>query len=329
MTAEDLQRLIADRPDRYELIETHANWILLDAEHAFKIKKPVRYSFLDYSTLDLRRHYCQLELTLNRRFSEGIYLDVAPVVELDGRIGFGPSEGTVLDYAVKMKRLPADRQMHRMLEAGQVTEDHIRAIARRLAAFHRQASAVYRPVNWEEMAKDFSDLTGHSGLLEQLFGRKAAEQVWGAAQRADTFLYRHRQLLQERNDAGFTVDGHGDLHSANIFLLDEPVFFDCIEFDEHLRQVDVLDELAFLSMDLDRFGRSDLADLLVNAYQKHHFCLPGEADKRLFYYYRAYRANVRLKVKALSIQQHPPGQEELEEMKKYLQLMVGYQAKML
>jgi len=113
------------------------------------------------------------------------------------------------------------------------------------------------------------------------------------------FVERHSQRLLERASSGLWVDGHGDLHCRNIFLTDPPIVFDCIEFDPHLRRLDVLNELAFLSMDFDFFGRPDLGDALLRFYQKEHPCMTAPADEALFLFFKAYRANVRLKVTLL------------------------------
>lgn len=283
-----------------QLAETHISWVLLAGEFAYKIKKPVDFGFLDFSTLERRQAACQAELRLNRRHAPDLYLAVVPIVG-DPRQPRMDGPGTPIEYAVKMRRFDADALFGTMAETGNLLPQHIDALAAHLAAFHdgiAQASA--------------SD--GH-GLPEQQ--RRAAEfnftqlrpLLGSPADSADLDILRtwteaeyirlEPRLAQRKRD-GFIRECHGDLHLGNIALIDgRPTLFDAIEFSEALRWIDTLDELAFVVMDLEARGCPALAYRLLNQTLE----ITGDyAGMALFDYYRLYRALVRAKIAALSWQ---------------------------
>lgn len=290
-----------DGSSQTELVETHISWVILTRQFAFKIKKPVHFSFLDFSTLALRKHICEEEVRLNRRLTD-IYLAVVPIV-YDGRqYGIG-IQGETIDYAVKMKRVDGSRQMDLLLKEGLVTPKDIEAIAVMVAHFHRNARVVRRHFDEEEMRRDFSDLLTVIPVLTEQVNEKFSALIPGWIELSAAVLKKYHQRFAERVEENFVRDGHGDLHSRNIFLLEKPVIFDCIEFNEHLRFNDVLSELAFLAMDLDRFGRSDFKEFLIKKYQEKFDCFPQPEDFVIFQYYLFYRATVRLKIAGLSLQE--------------------------
>ena len=329
MTREGIES-IAERqafPDKNgtaEIVETHANWIILSEHFAFKIKKDVRFSFLDYSTLDKRQYYCHRELVLNQRLTKNIYLRVVPVCQTDeGPLITSSSEGPMIDYAVQMQRMDDEHHMAPMLGKGQVKPEHIRQIARLLAHFHKQGEKIHRRVDWSSILADYSDIQSTANWVEHNFGKKEAELLHAIVSAVGRFLERMEGHLQYRNDRGFTVDGHGDLHSRNIFLLDSPVLFDCIEFNDNFRQLDVLDEVAFLFMDLSYHRRRDLAEFLLSEYLEGNPAVEGPADLALFYYFLSYRANVRFKVNALQAEQ-TGNREGYHEAQLYWALLKEY-----
>lgn len=278
------------------LIETHISWVLLSGEFAYKIKKPLDLGFLDYSTLDKREQACREELRLNRRLAPGLYLDVVPITGHPAQPRIG-GEGEVLEYAVKMRQFPQHCQLDRLLQAGALQEHEIDELAAHLAQFHAQAPSAAADSGygqpeaiWRSVQENFDSLR----TLRQADTRAALTQL------QDWSRVTHAQLaplMQQRLQQGCVREGHGDLHLGNLVRLDSGVAaFDGIEFNPALRWLDVINDLAFTSMDLRRFGREDLAYRLLVRY------LEASGDYEavaLLRYYEVYRALVRAKVAAL------------------------------
>ena len=162
---------------------------------------------------------------------------------------------------------------------------------------------------------DFADILIVKDFLSKELGDKAGEKIESAVAFSKQFLTKYRSRFEERQKMGFTIDGHGDLHSRNIFLLDEPVIFDCIEFNDHFRQVDVLSEIAFFCMDLDFYGKRELELHFLDKYLIEYPCIFTEEDHLIFEYYKLYRANVRTKVNALKAIQTKDGKERKYRLK--------------
>lgn len=310
MNAEILQQLAAGghypgRQAPLQLIETHISWVLLSPDFAFKIKKPVSLHFLDFSTPEKRYFYCCEELRLNRRMAPQMYLAVLPVgIHEQGYVAIGENIRDLLDYAIQMVRLDSRRQMDLLLAQDRVSESDMDRLAEILAEFHL-GHRIIPPVqeNADQDIADFSDFFDVSPEIIALFGEEAEAILQNWQQSIPEFLRRHHQRMQARAKAGYFVDGHGDLHARNIFLMPEPVVFDCIEFNDHFRQIDVLSELAFLCMDLDVTGKPHLAEHFMDHYKRFWECMPEPEDQALFHYFKAYRANVRLKVLLLAYRQ--------------------------
>lgn len=282
-----------------QLIETHISWVILTQNFAFKIKKEICYSFLDFSTLEKRKFYCDRELELNQRLTEDMYLKVVPIRIDKGLIAIEGKTGEIIDYALKMRRMDESRQMNLLLEAGEVTKKHMIQIADKLSVFHAFTDVVQRPPDIAAMQEDFADILNVKAFIKKHLGPKAAEKIEEAVAFSKTFLKEHTPRILERHQMGFTIDGHGDLHSKNIFLLDKPVIFDCIEFNDHFRQLDVLNEIAFFCMDLNFYKREDLEAFFLHNYLIKYPCLFNEQDHQLFRYFKFYRANIKVKVNAL------------------------------
>ena len=334
MTHADVLALIRDNPKLLpgaELVETHISWVILTERYAFKIKKPVKFSFLDFSTRDKRRHYCEREVALNNRLTRNIYLDVVPIYRSeDQTFGFNEENAEVVDHAVKMKRLDSERQMHLLLEKRKVERGHIDQLADQLASFHMSTDVIMTHPDLQTLQADFADLLKVAPFVEEHWGADAALLLHKGVEHSEVLLESLRDRIYERHLEGFTVDGHGDLHSRNIFLLEKPVIFDCIEFNDHLRHLDVLSELAFLCMDLDVHEQTGLSDHLIDTYNKKYTCITDACDERLFDYYKLYRANVRLKVNALNAMQIEEGEapkQQLQGIAAFLELFEEYLAK--
>lgn len=278
------------------LVETHISWVVLTGVHAYKIKKPVNLGFLDFSTLELRRRACLDELRLNRRLAPQLYLEVVPItgpLERPAVAGDGPP----IEYAVRMREFAQEAQLDRLLDAGRLEPQDIDALAIAVARFHAAAptappdspfgrpAEVQRPVYGNLAAL----LAGTEGATRAAVARLAA---WAADRDADLGT-----LMEQRRREGFVREVHGDLHLANLVKLESGIAaFDCIEFSEALRWLDVVSDLAFATMDLRFRGREDLAYRLLNRYLE----ASGDyAGLRLLRYYEVYRALVRAKIALL------------------------------
>jgi len=306
-----------------ELIETHISWVLLLSSRVLKIKKPMKYSFLDFSTLAKRKHYCERELLLNSRLTS-IYLQVAPV-KLNHRqyyVGEGP--GSIVDYALVMKKMPANRRMDLLLDNGLVTLDHIDALAKTTAHFHQKADIIKTPFKVDDARDLFNDILSVCDWINLHVCKAHGSIVTKAVDWSNSFLEGQKNLIFKRIEEGFQRDVHGDLHSRNIFLLDHPVIFDCIEFNDSFRQIDVLNEVAFFCMDLEAHKKWELSSHFMTTYLQHFPCMRNEEEGALLNYYKAYRANVRAKVNVLRAMQTTGQTGLVEEVKMYLELLAQY-----
>jgi aminoglycoside phosphotransferase family enzyme/predicted kinase len=300
------------------LTETHISWVLLAGDFAYKIKKAVDFGFLDFSTLDKRHCYCQEELRLNRRLAPQLYLDVVPISgsvvapQLNG-------SGDAVEYAVKMRRFPAAAQFDLMLAQGTLEASHIAAVARRIADFHRAeasaapdspygaATAIHQPSQ-----QNFLQIRPHLDQSADL-ARLQTLLAW-----SENEFERLKTIFAQRKQKGFIRECHGDLHLGNLALFEGEVApFDCIEFNDNLRWIDVISEIAFLVMDLHDRRRPDFAWRLLNAYLEQTGDYAGLAVLR---YYLVYRALVRAKVACLSSAQDVMEGAALEQFRDYLAL---------
>jgi len=304
------------------LIETHISWVILTPDFAFKIKKPVRFDFLDFSKLALRHQFCEAELQLNRRLAPDTYLGVLSVGLKNGQWQIGGELDEPLDFAVWMRRENDALQLDKLLRAGKVAPSDLKKLAHQLAVFHRNHALPHPNFKPETLVEDFADLFHHEKKLLETLGESVPNAFAEMREAMPRFVERHSERMVARANTGFWVDGHGDLHSRNIFLTEPPIVFDCIEFDPHLRRLDVLNELAFLCMDFDFFGRPDLAEALLRFYQEEHTCITVPEDEAIFLFFKAYRANVRLKVTLLGGTKGKP--EALAAMRGYWGLLRKY-----
>lgn len=306
--------------------ETHISWIAFTKRYAIKFKKTIKLSFLDFSTLDLRKQYCDLELKLNQRFSS-IYLRVLPVREDGGKWFLGGTKGVLRDHAVLMHKLDASRRMDKMLHANHVEARAIQALAEEVAAFHENAEVIRKPFDYQVAQNLFNDIAGISDFVKKGLGESYEDLIYALIEWSNKFLFSHQKHIQERINKGYQRDLHGDLHTGNIFLYPQPVLFDCIEFDEAFRQIDLLYEIAFLIMELELEGHSRWAALFLECYQARLPILFGSEDDVLFSYYKCLRANIRTKVKAISLMNSQEGEVSAEDLKAlgdYLSLMNRY-----
>lgn len=296
------------------LIETHISWVLLAGDFAYKIKKPVDLGFLDFSSLEKRRHYCDEEIRLNRRLAPDTYLAVVPVA---GSVAAPhmASDGPILDWAVQMRAFPADATLDR---EPAVSPGQIDAIADRIARFHAALEAAPEDSDYGTPESVMQPVRENFvPLRERLHGRADLKAMIGIlADWSEAEGTRLTDFFRQRKAGGFVRECHGDLHLGNIAWVEEaPLIFDCIEFNPALRHIDIVSETAFLFMDLIARGHADLAWRFLNRWLEHtgdHAGLDG------FRFYLVYRAMVRAKVAALRAAQ--AGQPDLAEVRHYLEL---------
>jgi aminoglycoside phosphotransferase family enzyme/predicted kinase len=305
-----------------ERIDTHAALVFLAGDRALKLKRAVRYPYLDYSTVAKRHAACVAELAINRRTAPGLYRDVVAIRRgADGRWRLdeaggdaaGDVPGEVIDWLVSMARFPDEALFDRMAEQGSLTPVLMRRLAERIAAFHRDAAP--RPDGGGvEALRVVAD-----GNLEDLRAAPdlfPADAVARLAERTAEALDRLAPLLEARRRDGFVRHGHGDLHLRNIVLLDgEPTLFDAIEFDEALAVADVFYDLAFLLMDLDYRGLRPLGNVVLNRYLEETEDYGGLAALPLFL---SLRAAVRAKVSAAALRLGGKAEGLAEEARRYL-----------
>ena len=331
MTQKEVDTLMATMQKKVgvatSLIETHISWVLLTDSCAYKIKKPMSYSFLDYTTIEKRRYYCYKELVLNRRITHDIYLAVVPVRRENGNYHIEHKRGEVVDYAVKMKRLDEDKLMIHLLKTKEISADQITVLAKKIAEFHLKADIILESFAWRNFDEKFSDIASVRQFLTDHIGDESGSVIDTAMEKSTGFLRQNVNLINTRIRDGFQRDVHGDLHAKNIFLYTDPVIFDCIEFDDGFRQMDVLNEIAFCCMDLEAHQGHDFSRLLLNHYLKDLPAIRNDKEKKLFIYFKAYRSNVRAKVNALRAAQKVGGTyfyKYLAAADKYLKLMDLY-----
>ncbi len=281
------------------LVETHISWVLLADTLAYKLKKPVRLPFLDFTTLDARRRYCEKELRLNRRLAPSLYLDVTEVRQGPAGPCFG-GDGPVLDVAVCMRRFPDGALWSEMAAINALEPRHIDSMAQRLAVFHRDAAVA--PSDSVFGSATVRERVTHR-LIEAMDSSADEAVAAAASDRSElrAWLVQQMQSLgplwEARRRDGRVRECHGDLHLANALQLgDEASAFDGIEFDDELRWIDVLDDVAFLAMDLLAHGKRALACRFVNAYLEASGDYEGLPTLR---FYMVCRALVRSQVKAI------------------------------
>jgi len=313
-----------------ELVETHISWVLIGHQFVYKIKKPLHYSFLDFSTPEKRSYYCRQEVDLNRRLTEDIYLGVLPVRQKGDKCLLDGTEGSIIDHAVWMRKMDPARRMDLLARKGSVNDNDIVTLASLLARFHQDTTMIpTAPEDGDEpaMQRLFNDLSEQTSFLNSFAGPAAGDTIRQAIDWSDQFLHENAGLIASRRSAGFFRDGHGDLHCRNIFLLDKPQVFDCIEFSDELRQIDVLNDIAFLCMDLDSCGLADLSHRFFRLYTNAFPCAAKPADRLLFHYYKAYRANIRAKINSLRARTAPTDAERAAATSAaiaYLRLLDSY-----
>jgi aminoglycoside phosphotransferase family enzyme len=329
MTREEIQQIVEEKrlPEKHgavKLIETHISWVLLTTQYAFKIKKPIRLDFLDFSTLANRLFFCSEELRLNQRLAPDMYLGVLPIgMEPDGPT-IGATEVPTIDFAVWMRRLDEHSQMDLLLEKDCVSPSHLNTLATILSDFHlKNRLGVEEAYSQSDYLHDFEDLYHEEKDALLWLGTEVTEIFNSWKKHLPVFINKHSIRMRARFEERFWVEGHGDLHTRNIFLSTPPTVFDCLEFSEHFRKLDVLNEIAFLCMDLEARGRTDLSQQFLNCYCQNWNVLPQPEDTLVFTFFKAYRANIRLKITLIELREHQ-NDKLLHAVVQYWVLLKGY-----
>lgn len=317
--------------ERVDLIQTHISYVLLAGAYVYKIKKPVDFGFLNFSTLPRRRYYCHQEVTLNERLCPGVYLAVVPVTDDGKRIRLGERRqgAAIIEYTVRMQRLPSERMMDHLLETGEVTVEMVERLADRIAAFHEKSERSPRidrygsprviARNWRE---NFEQIGPFVGICLSPWQYELLQEY------VASFLQRNRPLLLSRVRDGHIRDCHGDLRTSAVCFIDDICVYDCIEFNHRFRYSDVASEVAFLAMDLDRRGHHALSTAFVRRYAEQS---QDSALTALLDFYCCYRAFVRGKVAAFRLSQPEVSDAERAESARIaaqaFDMAVGYAAR--
>jgi aminoglycoside phosphotransferase family enzyme len=272
-----------------EVVQTHTSWVILLKDTVYKIKKPVNFGFLDYSTLEKRKENCEKEVELNRRLCERVYLGVVPISERDGKWVI-EDDSNVVEFAVKMKRIPDESILANRL--GEARKEDIKKVAGVVALFHQSAERVDDFGRPEVMKfntdENFDQTQKYIGITI------SAEDFSYIREKTDSFYKRRESLFYKRMEEGRIRDGHGDIRLEHVAFLEEGIcIFDCIEFNDRFRYGDVLNDMCFLSMELELSGRRDLSE----AYEKEYLKMTGDPEFEIFLpFFKCYRAYVRGKV---------------------------------
>lgn len=307
------------------LVQTHISFVLLAGDYVYKWKKPVDFGFLNFSTLEKRKYYCEQELLLNRRLCPDLYEELV-TINKDGESFVLNGSGEVVEYGIRMARMPEEQMMGRVMAQGNLTKAHLDDIIEQLVPFYEEAAG-------DAEIKDFGKAESVAVNVLENFEQTENFVDQGAVTRAQfetivnyskEFL-THNDRFQARIDAGKIRDCHGDMHSANICLSDPVYIFDCIEFNERFRYTDVAADVAFLAMDLDFHGESELSDYFIEQF------VAKSADPELtemLNFYKCYRTYVRAKI-ALFTASDPAVDEKakgslIEQAKKHFMLAEKY-----
>jgi uncharacterized protein len=301
-------------PSKVEFRQTHISYVILTGPYVYKVKKAVKFNFLDYSTLENRRHFCEEEMRLNRRLAPNTYLGTVGIGRANGAFFLDEKNDAdrrrIVEYAVKMNRLPENRMLRTLVLDGAAKTTHILAVAKKLAAFHEKAprenAARYGslPAIGSKLSENFRDTRRFIG---QTLGQRWFDTIQDFT---NAFLKANSDLLEHRISEGRVREGHGDLRTEHICLIDDIEIFDCVEFDESLRYADVASEIGFLAMDLDFLGQPELSAKLENAYAA---AARDSNLATLLPFYKCYRACVRGKVESLKHEETDVAEPEQRE----------------
>ena len=284
-----------------EMRDTHMSLVFLTPRHVFKMKKPVRYSFLDFSTLEKRKRDCEKEVHYNRRLAPGVYEGVTPlVVTPAGKLRIG-QPGTPVEWLVQMRRLPRRQMLDAVLAREPVPEHPMHQVGRILARFYRAQPPIllsgteYLLRIQQNIDRNWRELSDPTHEIDP--------KLWQTVDRVQRdFIQNETPSLTDRTRRGRIVEGHGDLRPEHICLVEPPIIFDCLEFNRDFRILDPLEELAYLTMECELLHAPQVGPILFSAYQHEN---ADSAPPRLILFYKIHRASLRARLSVLHRQDLP------------------------
>lgn len=279
-----------ERPGQVSALETHMSWVFLTERHAYKLKKPVRWEFLDFGTIAARRRDCEAELRLNRRLAADVYLDVVPLTSDDGRLALG-GRGAVADWLVKMRRLPRERMLDSLIARDGIGPDDLKPLIALLARFY--AAGAVRDDAEAYLRRLRASAQANAAALAAHPHRLPAERIGAILAAQTALLEREPELFRQRVRDGRIVEGHGDLRPEHVCLEAMPVIIDCLEFNRDFRILDCADDLAFLALECERLGSVALAEAIFDLYGQESGDRP---PLRLVDFHKSCRACLRAKL---------------------------------
>ncbi len=310
-----------ERPKPVEAVETHMSWVFLTDHHAYKLKKPVRYDFLDFSSIEARRLDCQEELRLNRRLAPDVYLGTLPIRAQPGKLSL-EGTGTIVDWLVKMRRLPRELMLDQAIRERRVQEDDIERVAEVLSKFYRTSARLeltpqeYRDRYLKDIQANLDALSRPPlGLCGSMIDRVGMAQL--------SLLEQRPELLEDRIRQRRIVEAHGDLRPEHIWIGPNPVIIDCLEFNRDFRILDPVDELCFLAMECELLGAAFVGKRALKVYRR---LTSDDPAKSLVALYKCYRACLRAKLAAWHLADPEIGNPEkwTALARDYLGLADGY-----
>ena len=317
-----------EKTKRVEVLQTHISTVFRGDAFVYKVKKPVNFGFLDFSDLEKREYYCRQEVKLNQRLSKDVYIGVLPILWDGENYHLRGGPGKVVDYAVKMKRVPDEKLMKSAFIRGELREHHLKRIAQVLAGFHLSA---LRTVEIDEFGKPESfkvNTDENFDQVERYMGKTIEDRAFEDLKAwTERFYEENGQLFRRRIAEGRIRDCHGDLHMEHICLTESLSIVDCIEFNDRFRYSDTIADTAFLLMDLEYHGGYDFSKLLWEYYKTEAMERGREAEP-LLTFYKVYRAFVRGKVNSFQLDDvhiHEKAKESARRTaRKYFQLAYSY-----
>lgn len=312
-------------PQEIGLAQTQMSFIFLTGDYVYKVKKAVNLGYLDYTTLEKRRHFCQQEVLLNKRLCPEVYLGVVAITVKNGEYAI-EGKGEIVEYAVKMRQLPDDRMMDNLIRNSELSPQMVARVAQKLARFHQGAETNDEIAHYGDLSILTTNTEENFDQTEKYIGVSISRERYDAIKAyTRSFIDEKASLFRQRAQKGRTRDCHGDLHAAHVCFTDGIQIFDCIEFNDRFRYCDVASEIAFLAMDLDFLERSDLSRHFVEAY------VDASGDREvgeLLDFYKCYRAYVRGKVENFKLDDVHLSEEEKREVldiaRRYFELAESY-----
>ncbi|HTY74432.1 MAG TPA: hypothetical protein VMD05_02580 [Candidatus Nanoarchaeia archaeon] len=315
-------------PGHVEMVQTHISFVFLTNSFVYKVKKPVNFGFLDFTTLEKRQFFCEKELQLNRRLCGDMYIEVTPInkaktIKIKG-------EGKTIECALKMKRMPQEKIMTKLLEENKVDEKLVDRLAKLIVEFHAKAETSNAISEIGSLGTVKSNWKENFDQTHAYIDETVSSQDFNLIKRRiELFMNKQKSLFEKRTAEGKVRDCHGDIHSGNIFVTDRIYIFDAIEFNERFRYSDVAADMAFLAMDLDFRDKSTLSDFFVKKYVEYS---GDEELEKLLDFYKCYRAYVRGKVLGFKLKDDDVCEKEKmeakNEAKAYFKLAVAYAEKL-